>query len=393
MKGHIVKRSDTSWSLVFDLGVTPEGKRKQKWVTVKGTRRDAEKELTRLLHELDSGSYVDPSKQTVAQYLQYWLDNYARTNVTGKTFDGYYEIATLHLVPALGRHRLSELKPAHIQAYYTRALTSGRRQKAGGLSARSVLHHHRVLRNALQQAVKWQMLARNPADAVVPPRPERPEMRTLNEDEAVKLLATVEGTHNWIPILLAITTGMRRGEILGLRWQDVDLVAKTLCVRQTLSLTRAGLVFKPPKTKKSQRTITLPEFVVDALRWHHEEQIREREVFGASYEDHDLVVAQATGAPRSPGGFSAAFVRVIARSGVPRVRLHDMRHSHATHLLKLKVHPKVVSERLGHSTVVLTLDTYSHVLPNIQVEVADQVDAAYREARERMAKPPPTDTR
>ena len=172
--------------------------------TVRGTKREAEAELSRVLHELDTGLYVDPLQLTLAQYLERWLADCARANVSGKTFERYAEIVRLHLIPNLGGHRLRKLAPLHIQAYYSDALSRGRINKTGGLSAQTVLHHHRVLREALQQAVSWQMLARNPADAVEPPRPIRKEIRVLDEDQTARLLWSLEGSPLYVPVLVAV---------------------------------------------------------------------------------------------------------------------------------------------------------------------------------------------
>ena len=315
-----------------------------------------------------------------------------RKNQRGaKTFETYAEFIRLYMVPTLGRHLLSKLQPAHIQGYYRQMLASGRRKTEGGLSARSVLHHHRVLREALQQAVKWQFLARNPADAVVAPKPERIEMKVLDEAQSARLLQHAEGTRLFVPILVAITTGMRRGEILGLRWSDVDLAASRVTVQQSLSITRQGLQFKAPKTAKSRRSVTLPSLITEALQAHRTAQQQTRELLGAAFQDHGLVLPEPDGMPWSPNAFSKAFRLLLTRCDLPLVRFHDLRHGHATQLLKQGVHPKIVSERLGHSTITLTLDTYSHVLPGMQEEVSPTLDASLRQAIDKAKEGEPDD--
>jgi integrase len=249
------------------------------------------------------------------------------------------------------------------------------------LSAQTVLHHHRVLRQALHQAVRWQLLMRNPADAVDPPRPRRREMQALDDDQIAQLLDAAKGGNHFMPVLIAVTTGLRRGEILALRWQDVDLNKGTLAVRQSLEQTkRFGLRFKEAKTQRSRRVVALPSLLVDALRKHRREQAKHRWALGAAYQDHGLVCPADDGAPQSPDALSAAFPHLVSRAGVPRVRFHDQRYTHATQLLNEGIHPKVVSERLGHSNIGITLDTYSHVLPGMQEEAAQRVDAALRAA-------------
>ena len=380
MKGHIRQRGPQSWAVVLDLGRDASGKRRQKWHTVRGTKKDAQRELARLLHELNTGAYVEPSRMTLSDYLDRWLEDYARPNVSGKTFERYEEIVRLHLKPALGHHTLSKLQPLHIALYYSEALASGRTDGSGGLSARSVLHHHRVLRAALHQAVKWLLLPRNPADAVDPPRPKHREMRALDEAATAKLLRAASESRLSLPVLLAVTTGLRRGEILGLRWQDIDFEKSSLAVRQSLEQTRDGLAFKQPKTSKGRRVVALPGLAVDALKQHKVRQATTKLALGAAYQDHDLVCARDDGSPWPPDTFSSAFVALMRRADVPTVRFHDLRHTHATQLLRQGVHPKVVSERLGHATVGITLDVYSHVLPGMQAEAATRTDAALRAA-------------
>jgi integrase len=380
MRGHIRQRSPKSWASVLDLGPDATGKRRQKWHTVRGGKKDAQRELARLLHEINTGAYVEPSRMTLSDYLDRWLDDYARPNVSAKTFERYEEIARLHLKPALGHHPLSKLQPLHIARYYSEALAYGRKDGRGGLSARSVLHHHRVLRAALHQAVKWLLLPRNPADAVEPPRPKHREMRALDEAATAKLLRSASDSRLSLPVLLAVTTGLRRGEILGLRWQDVDLHKSSLAVRQSLEQTRGGLAFKQPKTAKSRRVVALPALAVEALKQRKVEQATTRLALGPSYQDHDLVCPRDDGTPWPPDSFSSSFVGLVRRAGVPTIRFHDLRHTHATQLLRQGVHPKVVSERLGHATVGITLDVYSHVLPGMQAEAASRTDAALRAA-------------
>jgi integrase len=381
MEGHICKRSKNSWTIVIDRGRGPDGRRRQSWHTVRGTKRDAERERARLIHEVNTGAYVEPAKLTVAEYLEQWLRDCAVTKVCGKTFERYEEIVQRHLIPALGHHRLDKLQPLHIQAYYASALKDGRLDGKGGLSKQTVLHHHRVLRQALQQGVRWQLLSRNPADAAQPPRPPRREMQVHDEDETALLLDAAKGNRNYVPVLMAVSTGLRRGEILALRWQDVDLDKATLAVRQTLEQTRkGGLAFKEAKTKNSRRLVAMPAILVEALRKLRIAQGQQRLALGTAYQDHGLVFPDDDGTPRSPNALSVAFRDLVARVAVPRVRLHDQRHTHASQLSKQGVPVKVISERLGHASGGITLDLYSHVLPGMQEDAARRVDAALRAA-------------
>jgi integrase len=380
MRGHVRRRGARSWAVVVDLGRDASGKRKQKWHTVRGTRRDADRELARILRELDTGTYTEPSKMTVGGYLERWLGTYAAPNVAPKTLERYAEIIHAHLIPAFGHVSLQGLQPLHIQEYYSEALRSGRRDGKGGLSARTVLHHHRVLRESLRQAVKWQLAVRNVADAVEPPRPTRKEMHVLSNEQTARLIHETTSTRFRIPVLLAVTTGMRRGEILALRWQDVDFANQTLAVRQSLEQTKSGLDFKQPKTSKSRRTISMPTLLSAALRRHRADQAKIRLLLGPSFNERGLVCTKADGKPIVPSELTRAFSRLVKTVCAPNksIRFHDLRHGHATQLLREGVHPKVVSERLGHSTISITMDVYSHVLPGMQEEAARKLDVALR---------------
>ena len=383
MKGHVRRRGRTSWAIVLDLGRGVDGRRRQKWHSVRGTREDAERELGRLLNEIGTGAYVEPANISVADYLERWLSDYAHSTVAPKTFERYREIIRSHVIPALGKWKLVKLRPLHVQTFYSDALNWGRKDGKGGLSRQTVVHFHRVLHKAFAHAVKWQLLSRNTIDAVQPPRAERKEMQALDDSEIAKLLQHVDGKLLNMPVLLAVTTGLRRGEILGLRWSDVDLKGLRLQVTQSLEQTSEGLRFKSPKTTRSRRTIALPGLTVEALRAHYVNQGKQRLQLGSAYEGHNLVCARSDGAPWPPDHLSTAFSALVRKSKLKRIRFHDLRHTHATQLLRIGIHPKVVSERLGHSNIGITLDTYSHVLPGMQEAAAEALNMSIANALKR----------
>jgi len=300
--------------------------------------------------------------------------------VSPKSYERYQEMIDGHIRPALGSYLLPKLAPLQIQAFYSHAFAHGRKDGKGGLSAQSVVHFHRLLHKAFAQAVKWQLLARNPLSAVEPPRVERQEMRAIDEDQTASLLNLLVESRLRMPVMLAVTTGLRRGEILGLRWSNVDLAAGTITVVESLEQTKGGLRFKSPKTNRSRRSIALAVITVEALRSHRAKQGEERLALGPAFEDHDLVCPRPGGAPWPPDTFSTAFAAFVRRSGTGPFRFHDLRHSHATHLLRAGIHPKIVSERLGHSGIGITLDTYSHMLPGIQEDAVRLLDGVLEAA-------------
>lgn len=378
MRGHLRKRGRKWYGVVSYYNA--RGERKLKWIPLSTSKRESERQLARIVAELQSGQYVDAGRLTVAEYLRKWLQEYARNKVTARTYERYEEIVEKHLIPALGGIRLSKLSPIQINTYYANALENGRRDGQGGLAPKTVLQHHRVLHRALTVAVKWGLLARNPADAVDPPKPETREMIALTEEQTVRLLKACEGTPLYVPVVLAVTCGLRRGEILALRWQDVDLEAGTLSVRRSLEETRSGLRFKEPKTHRSRRPIALPPLTVEVLKRHRHEQRKVRVMMGPAYQDNDLVCAGPDGRPLRPDYLTQTLPKIAERSGLPRIRFHDLRHTHASILLRYDVHPKVVSERLGHSRVNITLDLYSHVMPDLQKEAAERTNEALKAA-------------
>ena len=378
MRGHIKQRAKGSWSIVLDLGRDATGKRKQKWSTIHGTKKEAQAELNRLLNEINTGEYIEPSRMLVSEYLKRWIKDYANPNVSPKTSERYAQIIHDNINPSLGQYALSKLKPLHIQSFYTDCLTSGRKDGKGGLAAQTVLHFHRLLRKAFLQAVKWQLLARNPVDAVEPPRPQRTEMNAINEKETALLLGKLTGSSLFTPVLLAVTTGLRRGELLALRWKDINLEDGRLTVNQSLEQTKTGLRLKTPKTERSRRQVPMPGIAVDILKDHKRQQNEERLRLGPVYQNNDLVFPRPDGSLMAPDSFSTNFAAFIRRSGLKHIRFHDLRHSHATQLLLQGVHPKIVSERLGHSNIGITLDTYSHVLPGMQEDAVLKIDASLR---------------
>jgi integrase len=394
MKGHIRERSPGHWAIVLDVHDPETGMRKRRWHSFAGTKREAQAECARLVTELKGGSYVDPSKETMSHFLDRWLGQ-KKAQLTPHSYERYTELVHKNLVPLIGNIPLTKLRPATISQAYVKALASGRRPRwsakegpgALGLSPGTVRYMHRVLRQALQQAVHWQLLARNPADAVRPPKPERREMTVLDADATAGLLDASRGTGLFIPILLAVMCGPRRGELTALRWRAVDLERGQISIAASTEQTRAGVREKPPKSERGRRTVALPAIVVDELRQHRIRQAENLLRIGVRLSEDHHVLMRADGRPLQPRTITQEFAAFLRRRGLPHVRLHDLRHSHATQLLRSGVHPKIAQERLGHSSVAITLDLYSHVLPGMQAEAADRVDVALRDAINRRRDP------
>jgi len=373
MRGSIRQRSPGLWQIRWSETDPTTGRRIQRSRNVSGKKADAERALRDVLAAKDAGTYVEPAKLTVREFLERWLRDYllpsGRAEWTRRTYES---ILRTHVIPALGAIPLQKLTPAALQRYYAEKRQGGAIGNAWTmpgkpLSTTTVAHHHAVIHEALEHAVKWGLVARNVAEAVNPPKIKRQEMKTWTPEDVQRFLAAARDDRFYALFLAAITTGMRQGELLGLRWQDVDLAAGVATVQQTLHKAGREPVFGRPKTERSRRRVVLLPELVAALRAHKAAQNEERLLLGTAYRDYGLVFAGEGGAALSASNLLKRHFRpVIERAGVPPLRFHDLRHTHASLLLADGVHPKVVSERLGHASVSTTLDVYSHVLPDLQ---------------------------
>ena len=373
MRGSI-KKDGSSWYVAFDLGKDPlTGKRKQKRKRGFKTKKEAEKFLSEQLNSIDKETYFEPSVLTFGEYLDYWLENYAKPNTAARTLEGYSYMIRQHIKPSLGNIKISKLQPLHLQEYYAQKLNNGKLD-GGGLSAQSVKHQHRLISKTLKDAVKWQFTIRNVAEAVTPPKTKKVEMKTWDNEQVKAFLKVAKASVYYSIYFTAIYTGMRRGEVLGVRWQDVDFENNVIYVRQTLQpVKKVGLTFKEPKSGKS-RSITITPSLAKELKIIYKQQLENKLLLGQGYHDLDLVFAQKNGNPIQPSEMARNFRKLIESTDLPYIRFHDLRHTHATLLLQQGVHPKIVSERLGHSTIGITMDTYTHVLPNMQKEAAQQFE-------------------
>jgi integrase len=385
VRGHLKERSPGHWAIVLDTRDPATGKRKVKWVSFRGTKRQAETERARLVSELKGGTYIEPTKLTLAAWLTQWLAT-VRQEVSPKTYERYGQLVNGYLIPALGPLLLSKLTPAAIQAAFNDWAIDGRKdRKPGGLAPRTRHHLHRLLKTALTRAVETEVLVRNPLK-VKAPKVERPPMTVLTPEQATALLDGLKHTRVYWPTLLALATGMRRGEILALRWRGIDFERAVVRVIESLEEThptpgKTVLRFKSTKSGRV-RMVTLPLFALDELRRHKREQAEQLLALGVRQSSETLVCPREDGEPLVPESLTHEFTRLVARiKELPRVTFQGLRHTHASHLLKAMEHPKVVQERLGHSTIAITLDVYSHLMEGMETAAAAKIDAVFTAAR------------
>jgi len=389
MRGSIQKKGKKWYAVVYD-GVNPEtGKYRRRWVPA-GTRRgDAEKILAELVKRSHRGETVVCEKLTLGEYLtERWLP-VQEARLRKSTYDSYQRNIDLHVIPALGKRPLDKLTADDIDVFYAALLKNGRKKKspgergdAKGLSPKSVHNIHVMLNKALGDAARKGTVVRNVvalADAPSLQARKRPEVKAWEVDQLVRFLDAIDA-HRMAPAFyFAAHTGMRRGEVLGLRWRDLDLDASRVSVRQALVSVAYEVSISDVKTGTSRRTIDIDDDVVQVLRDWHKTRTEERD--GVEPAADDLVFVKADGTSMHPDIFSQLFDRTVAKIDVPAISLHDLRHTHATLLLKAGVHVKVVSERLGHANVAFTMNVYQHVLPGMQAEAADTFSLLLRNER------------
>jgi len=375
MKGSIRQRTKGSWEICIDIGKNPAtGKRLRHFESIKGRKADAQKRLAELLVSVEQGAYVKPTRFTVAQFLEEWLQSHVALNCSPRTRVSYEMIIRRHIVPELGNIPLNQLEPRHLQTFYSRKKADARVNGKGPLSARTVRYCHSLLREALGHAVKMGSLGRNVAQAIEAPRLDHKVMSTLAAEDVPVFLGVAKGTPYYVLFYTLLYTGMRRGEALALKWRNVDLDLAQIYIVETAYKLRGAYIVKEPKTQQSRRLIDIPPSLALALRQHRIEQEKQQVLLGRILTGDDFVFARPDGTPLDPATVSHAFRKIICKAGLPHVRLHDLRHTFATIMLQSGVHPRVVQGMLGHSSIRVTLDTYSHVVPGLQKAAAQNFD-------------------
>lgn len=376
MSGNITKRGANSWRLKFEAGERDPvtGERKTRYVTVRGTKKDAQRKLIRLLAEVENGTSVDPSSVTIAEYLRSWLD--ADNHLSPKTKERYRQLVERQIVPHLGAVPLQRLRPPQVHDWHSTLSKAG---SVGGkpLSARTVGHAHRVLHRALERAIRLEIVSRNVAHPVRPPKPDAAEIEILSAEQIGGVLTRLADHPLHAIVALALGSGMRRGELCGLAWGAVDLDAATVRVERSLEETGAGLRFKPPKTRHGRRVISLPAPTIDVLRAHRRQQLEHRLLVGLGRPGpDDLVFALPDGSAYPPDKLSRDWGNVVRDRRLPRVMFHALRHSHASALLAAGVDVVTVSRRLGHGSPAITLGVYAHRFGSTDAAAARAIEAA-----------------
>jgi integrase len=368
MAGQILSKGKSKWLVRIFRGRDAKGKKHYFSKLVHGTKKDAQKFLNGALREIDTGMFMEPSTMTLGEYLDKWLESAARPRVSRRTADGYEGLLQRYIREPIGSKRLDNLKPLDIQKVYAG-------MQARGLSARVVRHTHSALHNALKQAIKWGMLSRNPAELVELPKVPHKERRVLSPDEALRFLQAASDMPRGLIFEFALVTGMRPEEYLSLQWADIDFERRTATIQRALVWHKKLWTFEEPKTARSRRTISLPAQLLHRLHEHKRTQAEARLKAGPNWQAHGLVFCSEKGTPLSIPHLTYRYYRpILKKAELPQIRLYDLRHTCATLLLIAEENPKVVSERLGHSTILLTLDTYSHVLPTMQQQATAKLE-------------------
>ncbi len=381
-EGSIVKRKDGKWQGYVTVGYDPESEKPKKKYFYSSTRKEIQEKITDALGKVQAGTYREPSKLKLAEWLNTWLNDYMKPSLRPTTWGSYEVQIKKHILPTLGHLRLSQLQTSNLQALYNQKLNGGRADgKEGGLSPRSVRYIHVVIHAALEQAKKEGMITFNVADAVKLPKEEKKEIQCFNT-QGVKIFLTHARKTKYFPAyFLALNTGLRRGELLGLRWKDVDLegnvdIEGSVSVTQGLVRVNGGLKFQEPKTKLSQRTISVSKEVVKELKAHKTVQQKQKLSAGAAYDrELDLVFCNELGKPLCPRGFTRHYERLLKTAGLKKITFHAIRHTFATLSLEEGTNPRTIQEALGHHKVAFTLDVYSRVTSKMKKEATDKIGA------------------
>ena len=365
MRGSITKKHG-SYYVRVELGPDPENpdKRKQKWIKVDGGKKAAETLLTETLKQLNDGQYVEPVDMTLGEYLTDWL---TKVQVRPSTLDTYKWAVEKQIIPSIGKIELHKVRPIDIENHNAKILKKD-------ISPTSARYQFRVLSIALKKAMRLKLISLNPCDAVDPPKKAKFKASILSPKQLQVLLKDSSDTDYYLPILLATTCGLRRGEACGLCWTDVDLDKGIMSVRNSLGYKDRKPILMPTKTDNSERTIKIPKMVIEILKKSKKIYLANKLAFGEAYDKRDFIWCWENGTPRNPDWLTHQFKEILDKSSLPMVRFHDLRHSHASYLIQEGVPIKTISDQLGHSSTSFTQDIYGHMMPPMQQKAADVTD-------------------
>lgn len=356
MRGHIRKRGST-YSIVVDIGRDENGKRKQKWISGFKTKKEAEKALAEIIAKIEKNEFIEPSKITLQQFINEWLKIYGEPKWAPKTLVSNKSLIDNYIIPNLGHIELQKLKPVEIQKFYNSL-------KEKQLSNTTINYVHRLLNQILKFAVKWQYIAKNPCELVEAPKKDKKEFVTWNFEHVKKAKKIFKDTPIYIHVMIALYTGLRLGEICGLRWEDIDFKNQTITVRRTAQRIDGRFIFKEPKTETSKGIISIPDFLVQILKQEKNKQLQNKLIFGEKYvtEYEGFISIWEDGRFKEPDYVTKKFRKILKKqSDIPVIRFHDLRHTHATLMLRSGVDLKIISKRLRHGRISTTADFYSHV--------------------------------
>ncbi|MDK2894832.1 MAG: integrase [Moorella sp. (in: firmicutes)] len=379
MAGWVEKRGENKWRLNAPGGTDAEGKRKVYRKTVEAkSKREAEKMLAEFVAEVQKGQYIEPSKLTFAEFVERWIRDYGESNLAPKTLHRYKEILK-RACQAMGHLKIEKIKPLHLLEFYKNLQEDGIREdgKPGKLSESTILYHHRVLSSILNDAVDWEVISFNPASKVTPPKVKKKQVPCYDKDQTAALLAALdkEPLKYKVLITLAVATGLRRGELMGLEWQDIDFKNNTIEVHQASQyLPEKGIFTKDPKNETSNRMIAVPTSVMELLKQYKAQQAEERLKVGDLWQGSNRLFTTWDGQPMHPDTISKWFPKFLRRYGLPPITFHGLRHTSATLLIAEGVNLKNVSRRLGHSNISTTGDIYAHALRSVDQEAAEKLD-------------------